>query len=145
LILKETTDIDDIKAILCNPEIYGRIASDSKDKLTVDTLPFNENYRYIAGYINDVVFGLCIYCKKQDITIVHFQVLPDYRKKYAKKFAMKSLDFRGTSPLFAVTPNCYQPVINFALHIGFEIYGVHDELFTKNGKSHQQTITRFKE
>ena len=145
MIVKETTNIDDIKAILSNTDIYDRISSDKGDKLTLDTLPVNDDYRYIAGYVDNKIFGLCIYCKKKDITIVHFQVLPDYRRKHAKKFAVKSLDFRGTSPLFAVTPNCYKPVINFALNIGFEIYGVHDELFTKNGKSYQQTITRLKE
>ena len=145
MILKETTDLNEIKAVLCDPEIYDRIASDNGDKLTVDTLPFNDDYKYIAGYVEDVIFGLCIYCKKKDITIVHFQVLPNYRREYAEKFALKSLDYKGTSPLYAVTPNCYKPVINFALKIGFEIYGVHDELFTKNGKSYQQTITRFKE
>jgi hypothetical protein len=145
MMVKETVNMDDIKSVLCHPEIEDRITSDKEDRLTIDTLPLNENYRYIAGYIKDIVFGLCIYCKKQDVTIVHFQVLPDYRKKYAKKFAVKSLDFRGKSPLFAVTPNCYKAVINFALNIGFEVYGVHDEVFTKNGKSYQQTITRFKE
>ncbi len=145
MILKQTTNLDDIKAVLCNPEIYDRIASDNKGRLSIDTLPFNDGYRYIVGYINNIAFGLCVYCKKQDATMIHFHVLPDYRKKYAKIFAIKSLKLRGTSPLFAVTPNCYKPVINFALNVGFEIYGVHDEIFTKNGKDYQQTITRFKE
>ena len=145
LVVKETTNIDEIKTILCDPDIYGRITSDKGDRLDKDSLPFNENYKYIAGYEGSNILGLSIFCKQGDITILHYQVLPEYRKEYARKFALESLKFKGENPLFTITPNCYRSVINFALNLGFEFYGTHNELFTKNGTSYKQTITRLKE
>lgn len=145
MIVKETSDINDIKAILSNAEIYGRIKRDGETKITLLNIPINDNYRYIAGYEEGIIFALCIFCKKGDVNIVHFQVLPEYRLKLAEKFARKCLDFKGTSPLFAVTPECYRPVINFAKKIGFEFYGIHEETFVKNDKEYRQIITRFRE
>jgi hypothetical protein len=71
------------------------------------------------------------------------QVLPEFRKEYALKFGEQSLLFRGTLPLYAVIPDLYKNVLEFALHFGFKVIDKKINSYVKNGKSHNDNILRF--
>ena len=143
MIVKEIDDIKDIALVLSDNDIFDRLSSDLSQPIGVDNIPISDKYKYIAGYVGDDIIGLCIYCHKEKETVIHFQVLPKYRAKYARKFAVESLEFRGDLPLYAITPKCYAPVINFALNVGFKKLGFHATVFIKNGVSYKQQIMRF--
>ena len=143
MIVRETESRREIKQILSNDEINDRLSSDDGGVFTVDTLPINENYRYIGGYLNDEIFALCIYCRKDHYTVMHFHVLPGFRLRHARQFAKQALSMKDEQPLYAITPSCYRPVVNFAVKMGFEIQGIHDDSFLKNGVEYEQIVTRF--
>ena len=143
MIVKEIVDIKIIALVLSNVDISDRLTSDLNQPICIDNIPISDKYKYIAGFVGGEIIGLCIYCQKEKETVIHFQVLPEYRVKYARKFAVKSLEFRGDLPLYAITPECYAPVINFALNCGFKKLGLHERLFVKNGVSYKQQIMRY--
>ena len=142
MIVKETTDIDDIKAILCNPAIYDTITEDNSP-LAEDFTPVFEDHLYIGGYVKGEIIALMVYHKHLDGNKCHVQVLPEFRKEYALKFGEQSLLFRGTLPLYAVIPDLYKNVLEFALHFGFKVIDKKLNSYVKNSKSYNDNILRF--
>ena len=138
----ETSNADEIRCILSDTDICDRISSDIGGSIDVDNLPISDKYTYIGGYVEGNIIALTIYAHKIDYSIMHFYVLPDYRLGFAREFAEKSLKLKRPLPLFAITPECYMPVVNFAIKMGFKVYGMHEELFIKNGVKYKQIITR---
>ena len=51
MIVKEITNEDEIRTILCNPDIYDTIASDECPAIDDFEIPF-DNHRYIGGFVN---------------------------------------------------------------------------------------------
>ena len=84
-----------------------------------------------------------VYHKHLDGNKCHVQVLPEFRKEYALKFGEQSLLFRGTLPLYAVIPDLYKNVLEFALHFGFKVIDKKLNSYVKNGKSYNDNILRF--
>ena len=141
MIVKETRCKKDILKILNDNDIYERMASDDiKGKKPKVSFEFK---KYIGCYVDNKIVGVCIYRKFDKGSVVHFYVLPDYRKSCATKFAKECLNFRPDGELFAITPKCFREVIKFAISIGFERFGIHEEEFTKNNINYKQVITRF--
>lgn len=131
-----------IKEVFSDKDIKKRITSDSA-KYDADSLPVGNDYRYIVGFVGNSIIGVNIFCDKGDYVVCHFNVLPRYRFKYAKKFAEKCLKMRSEKALFAITPKCYNEIINFCKNVGFSVVGEHEEPFVLNGISHRQVITRY--
>jgi len=142
MIIKQTSDIDLIKQVLGNSDICERLTSDNS-KWNVDDIPISDDYTYIVGLDGDKLIGLNVFCDKGDHLIIHFNVLSEFRFKYAVEFARLCLQAKGDKPLYAITPNCYRSVINFCLKMGFNVIGEHDVPFIKKGVEYKQTITRF--
>jgi len=142
LIVKETKNEADIKAILLDSDIYGRMVSDSKDVISLDEVPINDDYTYIIGKENNKPFGLCIYSHEQDKTLIHFYVLKGSRYKLARKFAKEALKHKGSKPVFAVIPEYHKTVINFAVKAGFEKICNHVDPYFKKGKAYKRVILR---
>ncbi len=142
MILKKTTSIDDIKSILCNPAIYDTITEDNSP-LAEDFTPVFEDHLYIGGYVKGEIIALMVYHKHLDGNKCHVQVLPEFRKEYALKFGEQSLLFRGTLPLYAVIPDLYKNVLEFAKHFGFKVIDKKLNSYVKNGKSYNDNILRF--
>ena len=144
LIVKETTNISDIKAVLCHPEIYDTISSDSCPRVEDFEPPITDEYSYIVGYVKGSPIGVMIYHKYKDGKICHVQVLPKYRKEYAIKFGEQSLEFRGTLPLYAEIPELYKNVLDFALLNGFSVINKIDDGYIKNGVKHLVNVLKFR-
>ena len=142
MIVKEIDDIDDIKAILCNPAIYDTITEDNSP-LAEDFTPVFEDHLYIGGYVKCEIIALMVYHKHLDGNKCHVQVLPEFRKEYALRFGEQSLLFRGTLPLYAVIPDLYKNVLEFAKHFGFKVIDKKLNSYVKNGKSYNDNILRF--
>ena len=145
MIIKECHNIDDIKAVLCRPEIYDTITDDNCPKLEDFVPPMNEEYTYIVGYVKGEPIGAMIYHKYRDGNKCHVQVLPEYRKEYAKKFGEQSLLFKGTLPLYAEIPDLYKNVLDFALINNFKVIDVKESDYIKNGQTYNVNVLEFQD
>jgi hypothetical protein len=145
LILKETTDLNEIKAVLCNPAIYDTITDDNSPLIEDFEPPINDNYLYVGGYIKGEIAALMVYHKYLDGNKCHVQVLPEYRKEYAINFGEQSLLFKGTLPLYAEIPDLYKNVLAFALLNSFKVKSVKENDYIKNGKTYNVNVLEFQD
>lgn len=143
LILKKTTNIDDIKAVLCNPAIYDTITDDNSPLVEDFKPPVTDEYLYIGGYLDGQIIALMVYHKYLDGNKCHVQVLPGYRKEYAINFGEQSLLFKGTLPLYAEIPDLYKNVLDFALLNNFKVNGIKENDYVKNGKTYNVNVLEF--
>ena len=139
MILKQTTDIDEIKAILCDPAIYDTITDDNCMNSSEFEPPL-EGYRYIGGYVGDNIIALMVYHEYLDGSKCHVQVLPEFRKEYAKQFGEQSLMFNGTRPLYAEIPELYNNVLEFAKINGFKVIDTKLNDSTKHGITYNTKV-----
>ena len=144
MIVKKTVDIDDIKTVLFNPAIYDTITTDNCPLLGEVDPPLTDEYLYVGGYVDGKIIALMVYHKYLDGNKCHVQVLPEYRKDYAKKFGEQSLLFRGTLPLYAKIPDLYKNVLDFALLNKFEVIDIEKDAHIKNGKTYNVNVLEFK-
>jgi hypothetical protein len=143
LILKKTTDISEIKTVLCNEVIYATIGSDSAPLITEFEPPVNDEYLYIGGYVKGEIIALMVYHKYLNGNECHVQVLPKHRKEHAIKFGEQALEFRGTLPLYAEIPSLYKNVLDFALLNSFEVIKVRKNDYIKNGQPYDVNVLEY--
>jgi hypothetical protein len=143
LIVTKIDNVDDIKAVLCNPAIYDTINDDNSQNIEDFEPPISDEYLYIGGYADDKIIGLMVYQQYLDGNECHVQVLPEHRKEHAKEFGEQSLKFRGTQPLYAEIPDLYQNVLNFALLNNFKVIKRVDAGFIKNGVKYTVNVLRY--
>jgi hypothetical protein len=143
MIVKPTTNIDEIKAVLCHPAIYDTISGDDAPLIDEFEPPVTDEYLYIGGYVNDKIIGVMVYHKYLDGNECHVQVLPEYRKEHAIKFGEQSLSFRGTLPLYAEIPDLYKNVLAFALLNNFKVIDVRENEYIKNGETYNVNVLEY--
>ena len=119
MILKKTTDIDDIKAVLCNPDIYDTITDSKTNEFDDFESLLSAGCYFIGGYVKGKIIALACYHGFKDGNKYHPCVIPKYRNKYADEFVEQSLSIKGTRPLYVEIPNKYPHVIRFAKKHGF--------------------------
>ena len=139
MILQETKDLTEIKAVLCNPSIYDTITDDNCP-ISSEFEPPLKGFRYIAGYVDGNVIALMVYHEYLDGSKCHVQVLPEYRKEYAKQFGEQSLLFNGTRPLYAEIPELYKNVLEFAKINGFKVIDTKLNDYLKHGKTYNTKV-----
>ncbi len=144
MIVRPTADIDDIKAILCNPAIYDTIADDNCPNIEGFEPPINNKYLYVGGYVDNEIIGLMVYHEYLDGNKCHVQVLPEHRKEHAKQFGEQSLKHRGTRPLYAEIPDLYKNVLDFAILNDFKVIKRIDNGFIKDGVNYTVNVLRYK-
>ena len=143
MILKETRNNSDIKAVLCNPAIYDTISDDNSPSLSEFEPPISDEYLYIGGYVDGEIIGLMVYHKYLDGNACHVQVLPKNRKEHAIKFGEQVLHFRGTLPLYAEIPDLYKNVLDFALLNDFKVIDIKENDYIKNGKTYNVNVLEY--
>jgi hypothetical protein len=143
MIVKETTDLDDIKAVLCNPVIYDTISDDNSPLIDDFEPPITDEYLYVGGYVKGEIAALMVYHKYLNGNICHVQVLPEFRKEYAINFGQQSLLFRGTVHLYAEIPDLYKNVLAFSLLNDFKVIDVIESDYIKNGKTYNVNVLEY--
>lgn len=144
MIVKETVDRELIDTVLKCPAIYETITSDNCPNASDMEFPINQNYKYIGGFVNGEIVALMVYHSYKGGNECHVQVLPKFRKQYAKEFGEKSLLFKGNLPLYAEIPELYENVIAFAKLNNFEVIGKHKDNYVKGGIEHPVCILKYK-
>ncbi len=143
MIVKQTTNREDIRRVLCDPDIYDTIDEDGSPSIEDVEFPIDDENIYIGGYVNSNIIAVMCYDKYLDGQECHVQVLPEFRKKYAKSFGEQSLEYRGTQPLYAEIPDLYPNVLKFALDNNFKVVGIRKNDFIKHGKTYDIKVLRF--
>jgi len=144
LIVTATTNLTDIKAVLCNPAIYDTITDDNCPNIEDFEPPINDEYLYVGGYVDNEIIGLMVYHEYLDGNKCHVQVLPEHRKEHAKQFGEQSLQYRGTRPLYAEIPDLYKNVLDFAILNDFKVIKRIDNGFIKDGVNYTVNVLRYK-
>ena len=144
MIVTATTNLTDIKAVLCNPAIYDTITDDNCPNIEDFEQPINDEYLYVGGYVDNEIIGLMVYHEYLDGNKCHVQVLPEHRKEHAKQFGEQSLQYRGTRPLYAEIPDLYKNVLDFAILNDFKVIKRIDNGFIKNGVNYTVNVLRYK-
>ena len=145
MIVRPTKDRKEIESVLCRSEIYDTITDDESPNIEDFNPPINDDYLYIGGYVNSKIIGLMVYHKYLDGNKCHVQVLPEFRKEYARKFGEQVLEFRGHSPLYAEIPDLYKNVLDFALLNKFKVIGIKQNDYIKQGKTYNTNILRYED
>ncbi len=143
LSLKRSFDVEEIKSVFTNPQIWATIAEDNQDIESFNPDP--EKEFFLGVYDNSLLIGFYAFAAKSSVELdVHVQILPKHRKKYALASGHKMIDwFINDAPanylkLTAQIPFKYPDVKNFALSIGFEIEGINKQSYRKDGKIYCQ-------
>ena len=144
MIVKETTSIDDIKAVLCNPAIYDCITTDDCPPVDEFEPPISDDYLYVGGYVGGEIAAIMVYHEFRDGNKLHIQVLPEFRRGYAQEFGERALLFRGNKPLYAIISDLYLNVLEYAKSFGFEVIERIESDETKNGKSFIDNVLKYK-
>ena len=141
MIVKETKNAEEIKKVLCHPAIWGRIGG---DVMSEDDFNPPMDCQYVAGYVDDVIIAVMIYNEIEERLKCHIQVLPEYRKEYAREFARMALKFgeAKNASIYAEIPDCYPEVISFAEEFDFKIIGREKNGSIRNGVPHDKIILR---
>ena len=141
MIVEQTYNRQDIKAVLCHQEIWAKIAHDGTCK-PEDFNPPN-SATYICAYVDDKPAGLMVYKDKDGVQLeCHFQVLPEYRKEYALEIADRAIqwawDNTSAYKIVAEVPEIYMNVVNFGISVGFQVEGINQKSYLKDGKLYDQ-------
>ena len=117
MIIRETKDVDEIKKILCHPEIFPRIAGDTEITPEEFEPPLND-VLYLGGYDGDMFAVSCFHSFRDGLKF-HPNVLPEYRLRYARIFAKQCLSMLKCT-IYAEVPLEFKRAINFAKKLGFD-------------------------
>ena len=135
MIISETTDIDLIKSILSNPEIYDRIADDKAPSVEdFEPVPPSDFVYYLT---DDENIGLVFLHWKNGVALEgHVHVLKEHRDK-AMTFSEKALKWiwknTGALKIVVSIPSIYPDVVRFVEKNGFEREGLRRGSYMKNG------------
>ncbi len=120
MIIKEITDLNEIKKVLYHPDI--------RDDIGCEFMPEEEfhpvgDIQWIAGYINNEIIGLMVYNLYDGKVYCHIQMMPEYRKRYTIKFMRMALNIGKVknASIYAEIPKDKRGMIAFAKAFDFKI------------------------
>lgn len=121
---------EEIDLITFDNEIYERASDDTCPSKEWFRGNFNYDLFYFMGcFLDGKIIGLACIEKNGQF---HFEVLKEYRKKYARE-ALRLILRQLKKEIFCEIPTLYQGVINFAKNHGFKEVGISTEDYIKNG------------
>ena len=125
-----------VNDILSNPIIHSAVADSNGNRPYPNT---RKEHTYVLGYVDTTPIGVgtmhpTISRKWQ----CHFSVLPEYRLKYARKFAVLALqwvwDNTEADSLYIYLPEYLHTLYNFAKKFGFVDVEFLPKSFIENGQ-----------
>ncbi len=115
MIIRRTVNQDEIKEILFHPDIYKDISEGVE--LNNDISFPVDSVLYIGGYSNKI-FALSCFHSFQDGVKFHPNVLPEFRRMYARDFVKRCLDVVKCK-IYIEIPTRRKELFNFARKFGF--------------------------
>ncbi len=117
MIIRQTTNQDEIKKILFHPAIYPNISEGIELDFNTTDFP-TDNAWYLGGY-NDDIFAVSCFHSFQDGLKFHPNILPEFRRKYARDFVKRCLDMVKCR-IYIEIPTKRKELFNFARKFGFD-------------------------
>lgn len=117
MIVKPTKDIDEIKRILCHPDIFRNICGDYDIK-PEEFIPPMKDVVYLGGYDREIFAVSCFHPFKDGLKF-HPNVLPKYRLQHAKDFVKQSITMVKCR-LYIEIPKKRKRLFNLAHKLGFD-------------------------
>lgn len=127
MITAHLCDIEDVKTVIYDDEIYDRVTDDNCPSKEYFELP-ESGYISVGGYVDGIIASMFIVHDNK----MHFMVLKPYRE-YAGKLLKESFKVYPFN-VYVEIPSCYMEVINFAKNYGFEEVKITENAHKKNGK-----------
>ncbi|MEE9532746.1 MAG: hypothetical protein V3W52_17340 [Syntrophobacteria bacterium] len=135
MIVKPITDLEQIKQVLCHPEIYEVITDDNSPSVDEIVPPLDGKTEYIGGFVDGAIIGVVIHHTHNDRLDIHLQVLPEHRKQ-SREFFTEVMEIlkQKDEPIFAEVPVCYPNVLAFGREFGFKEIDTLKDDYPKHGK-----------
>lgn len=135
MIFSITEDMEKIKNVLCDPEIYERTSDDGSPELEdFNPIEPSEGVFYITDENNT---GIVFIHWMNYLTVeCHIQILKEHRNK-SEEFGHSALkwiwDNTEAQKIVAKIPEIYLDVIRFTMKGGFRFEGICEKSYQKNG------------
>lgn len=115
MIIEITRDVEKIKSVLCDPEIFYKISNGQN----IETYePPLVGCIYLIGLVGEKVIGLSCFHRYEDGLKFHPNVIKRYRAKYGRDFVQKTA-YMLKCRLYTKIPESRQGLIKLAKNIGF--------------------------
>ena len=141
MIIKKTTDTEEIKKALCHPDIYPRISQDGSPSRESYKVHMPDSALFLAGYEDSLVGVMIFDALSPYLYDCHIHVLPDQRG-HALNFAQSSFEYLWNNTrackVTAQIALIYPDVIKFAQKCGFRCEGINAKSYVKHGQLHDQ-------
>jgi len=149
--LESIKDMEVVKSILTDPEMWVRIKEDDNE-LDDFVIPDNDELLWLGIYTDDGLAGLFFIHNINLTTIqLHAHILEPFRKKYAKEAGKLVITYFAhemndrIQKLIAEIPVCYPDVYHFSIKNGLKDEGINCKSILKNGEfmdQHRLGITK---
>ena len=146
--IKRADKEEDVRNIICDPELFGRI---SEDGHCIDGYNVDMSKIYLLIYFYDRLIGTwCIYPENKTTLNIHCNILKGFRDHGEEAVRLMFEWFVDESPtqyrkLNAEIPVIYESVYFFTKKVGFKDEGINRLSIRKNGRLVDQSrlgITR---
>lgn len=142
LVIEPTRNADEIRSVLCHPDIYPRIHQDGSSSAEDYQLKMPDSALFLAGYQGDQIIGVMIFdALTPYVYDCHVHVLPDHRE-HALEFARATFqhlwDHTSAIKITAQIALIYPDVIKFAQKCGFKCEGINVGSYVKHGQIFDQ-------
>lgn len=116
--VRQTTDIDEIKSILCHDDIFNDI-SEGLDVKPEDYEPPLADTIYIGGYEKDKIFALACFHPFRDGLKYHPNVLKSHRQSHGRRFVSYTVTMLKCC-IYIEIPETRKDLFNLATKLGFD-------------------------
>lgn len=142
--LKEIKDLELVRNILIEPEMWDRITEDGQNKDDFVIEP-NPAFNFVGVFSNDEtlkqekLIGLFfLHALNKTALQIHAHIIKKYRKKFAKEAGRQIISYfvneTEYQKLLAEIPVIYTNVYHYTKSFGFVDEGLNRKSFTKDGK-----------
>lgn len=129
MIVKETTNMDEIKSIIFHPTIHPHIEDDDNK---VTDLPVKDS-KYIGCYVDDKIVGVGMFHKVEGLTVCHMHLLKEHRKTIGVEFGLEAIKLRPDDILYTNVDETFPNIMKYVELLGFKPFEVVKEYVKKDG------------
>ena len=131
------TDIDTIKTVMTDEEMWERISEDGQDRNDFEAL-IDDSFHWIGLYCGDILFGISLIHPHNTSTgVAHINILKPYRRDHGLQGGLMSLQYATGleyHKYIAEVADVYPEVVGFIKKLGFIQEGLNRKSIMKGGK-----------
>jgi len=138
ILLRKAENIEEVEAILKDPEIFGRVAEDGHDLESFE-IDMSSNCFMLIEKDSKIIGVWCIYPVNKTTLNIHCNILKEHREHGKESGRLILKWFAEESPeqyqkLNAEIPVIYTAVYHFTKNFGFQDEGINRKSISKEGQ-----------